>query len=578
MGTCDNPRMGRRFDVVIVGGGTAGCVLASRLSEDSARTVALIEAGPDTPPDHTDAVLWDSYPIVAYFDPRHHWRDLRVYHQPPPDDGPDDRPRRRYEQAKVMGGGSSINGMMANRGSPDDYDLWASMGAEGWTWDEVLPFFRKLETDLDCHGELHGDDGPMPLRRVGLSQWPAFSRAAGEALTAQGLTYIFDQHEHFDPGWFPIVINNDGQRRASTAISYLTDSVRARENLAIYPDTQVLRMTFEGRRAAGVDVQIADGITEHLDAGEIVLAAGALHTPALLQRSGIGDGATLSRLGIDVVADRPAVGRNLQEHPQIAVSSLLSPDARQPWSTRRHIFGGFRYSSGVEGCDDVDMYGVIVNRGAWHPLGQKMGGFLIWVNRAYSEGWVTIENADPLTEPRVELNLLGDDRDRLRLHDGLQRLAALYRHPSMRAVAKYPFPTSYTEKSRDLAVVTRRNRLSTEPWARAVDGPGVLRRRVMRHRVSGGLSLFDIVRDHDTLDAFLRERSHGTWHCCGTARMGREEDPRAATSPVGQVYGVEGVRVADVSLMPTVPRANTNLPAIMIAEKIAASMRSGDSG
>src|SRR5687767_6253892 len=141
------------------------------------RSVALIEAGPDTPPDHVDAVLWDSYPIVAYFDPRHHWTDLRVYHQAAPASAPDNRRLRRYEQARVMGGGSSINGMMANRGAPGDYDEWGEEGAAGWTWQAVAPYFRKLERDLDFSGEHHGSDGPIPIRRVPRPQWPGFSTA-----------------------------------------------------------------------------------------------------------------------------------------------------------------------------------------------------------------------------------------------------------------------------------------------------------------------------------------------------------------------------------------------------------------
>jgi len=565
----DNPGMTRHFDIVIVGGGSAGCVLANRLSADGRRTVALIEAGPDTPPDHTDAVLWDSYPIVAYFDPRHHWTDLRVYHQPPHTSEKDDRQLRRYEQARVMGGGSSINGMMANRGAPGDFDEWAELGAEGWSWDDVLPWYRKLERDLDCDGPLHGSDGPMPLRRVNRSDWPGFSNAAAAALEASGLPYVFDQHDGYAPAYFPIVINNEHDRRASAATQYLDRATRARPNLSIFPMTRVTRLMFDGKRAAGVEMAVEGGVTARFSSGEVILCCGAIHTPALLQHSGIGEDGILRSLGIEVVANRPAVGRNLQEHPQIAVSSYLTPDARQPWSQRRHVFAGFRYSSGIDGCGEVDMYGVVVNRGAWHAAGQKLGGFLIWVNRSYSRGWVGIRSPHPEIEPRVEMNFLGDDRDRLRLEDALKRIAALYRHPALRQMAKSPFPTSYTEGSRDRAVVTVKNRLWAVPIARALDGPASLRRRTIASRFSGGLSLFDMVHDPEVLAEFIRTRAHGTWHCCGTARMGREDDPQAVTDPVGRVIGVEGLRVADASLMPTVPRANTNLPVMMIGEKIA---------
>ncbi len=564
--------MSRSFDIVIVGGGTAGCVLANRLTADGKRTVALVEAGPDTPPDHQNQELWDSYPIVAYFDPRHHWTDLRVYHQPPTVSGPDRRSPRRYEQARVMGGGSSINGMMANRGAPGDYDEWESLGAPGWGWSNVLPYFRKLERDLDCDGPLHGTDGPLPLRRVPEAEWPGFSRAAAEALAASGLRFTFDQHERFEPGYFPIVINNEHDRRASTATAYLDHSVRKRTNLSLFPNTQVTHVVRDDSRITGVDVRSSMGAQSTFGAKEVILSCGAIHTPALMQRLGIGDGSLLQKAGIDIVVHRQGVGRNLQEHPQIAVSSLLTEEARQPWSQRRHIFAGFRYSSGVDGCAETDMYGVVVNRAGWHSVGQRLGGFLIWVNKAYSAGWVRARSSSPDVEPHVELNLLSDDRDRLRLEDGLRRLAAMYRHPAMRGAATFPFPTSYTERSRNLAIVSRSNRIRVAPTAKALEGPAPLRRRLMQRRVSGGASLFEIAHDQEALSAFVQERAHGTWHCCGTARMGRDDDPAAVTDQRGRVYGMTGLRVADASLMPTVPRANTNLPVIMIAEKIADSV------
>ena len=562
----------KTYDYIVVGGGTAGCIIASRLSSHPDVQVALIEAGEDTPPGHVDGVIWDSYPIVAYFDPRHHWGNLRVsYGKAVPGDV-ETGGSHRYEQAKVMGGGSSINGMMANRGAPGDYDDWAAAGATGWEWEQVLPFFRKLERDLDFDNDQHGTDGPIPIRRVPESEWPSFSQVAARALERAGFQRIDDQNSGFEPGYFPITINNEGDRRVSTAEGYLDAEVRQRPNLTILADTETTRIRFDGAKATGVDVRHANGMDGVISAGEVIVAAGALHTPALLLRSGIGPSQALAQLGIPLVADRPGVGENLQEHPQIAVSALLEPGARQPWEQRRHIFAGFRYSSDVAGCDDVDMYGVVVNRGAWHPVGQKLGGFLIWVNKSYSTGRVSLVSADPAVEPKVEFAFLSDERDLHRLTDGLRRLAALYRDPDMQDVAFYPFATSYTERSRDLAIVTAANETSLQPIADRLDDVGSDRLEVMTTAVASGPNLFELVEDQTSLEAFVRQRAHGTWHCCGTCRMGSVADPMAVVDPSGRVYGVTGLRVGDASLMPSVPRANTNLPVMMIGEKIAAAI------
>jgi 5-(hydroxymethyl)furfural/furfural oxidase len=563
-----------QFDYIVVGGGTAGCIVASRLSSNPELRVALIEAGEDTPPDHTDEVIWDSYPIVAYFDPRHHWGDLRVFYGNAPEGDGRTPGTLRYEQAKVMGGGSSINGMMANRGAPADYDGWAAQGAPGWSWEQVLPYFRALERDLDFETDQHGNDGPIPIRRVPESDWPEFSRVAARALARAGFERLDDQNTaEFAPGYFPITINNAADRRVSTAAGYLSAEVRARPNLTILADTEVLRLTTDGPRVTGVETR-APGSAQPatLRAGEVVVCAGAIHTPALLLKSGIGPSAELAELGIDIVTVSPGVGKNLQEHPQIAVTALLASEGRQPWELRRHIFAGFRYSSGVEGCDELDMYGVVVNRGGWHSLGQKLGGFLIWVNRSYSTGQVSLVSSDPSAEPRVEFAFLSDERDLLRLTDGLERLARMFADPEMQEAAVYPFATSYTEKSRDLAVVSPENETLLAPIAERLDDPAIDPDAVMNSEVASGPDLFALVQDPNALAEFVRTRAHGTWHCCGTCRMGSEDDPLAVTDPSGRVYGVAGLRIADASLMPAVPRANTNVPVMMIGEKIAATI------
>ena len=302
------------------------------------------------------------------------------------------------------------------------------------------------------------------------SEWPEFSRVAARALQRAGLQRIDDQNDSFEPGYFPIAINNEHDRRVSTAAGYLDADVRSRPNLTILADTEVRRILFDGTRVSGVEVRNAGWLDRHAF-GRRGRCRGrrAPYPCAAAPIRNRPRSAAFSSLGIEVIVDLPGVGENLQEHPQIAVTALLEPDARQPWEQRRHIFAGFRYSSGIDGCDDVDMYGVVVNRGAWHPLGQKLGGFLIWVNKAYSTGRVSLVSADPAIEPRVEFGFLSDERDLHRLADGLRRLAEIYRDPDMQAIAFYPFATSYTERSRDLAIVTAENEALLRPIAELLD-------------------------------------------------------------------------------------------------------------
>ena len=557
--------MAERYDIVIVGGGSAGCVLAKRLSARSGQTVALVEAGVDTPPDHADAVLWDSYPIVAYFDRRHQWTDLRVRTRP-------GGPLRTYEQARVMGGGSSINGMMANRGQPFDYDEWAEEGAHGWSWATVAPYFRKLERDLDF-GDTdpghHGGDGPVPIRRVAKRQWPAFSAAAAEAVVASGLPWTEDQNTaEFLPACFPITINNEADRRASSAVAYLDRDVRARSNLTIMSRTRVLRLVMDGARCVGVDVA-HEGGERRIDAGQVILSAGAIHSPAMLMRAGIGPAAHLREHGISVLADRSGVGRNLMDHPMISVSAYLKRPARLPKSQRRHIFLGMRWSSGVADCPPADMYAVAYNRGAWHPVGERIGGVLTWVNKSYSRGSVELAGTSPDREPAVQFDLLGDERDLVRMRDAVRRMVRLFDHPAVREVAGEPFPTSYTERYRRLAAVTRGNAAMTSVLGLLLDGPAQVRERLLRGVVTDGTSYAGLLDDDGALDAYLKTTVTGIWHASGTCRMGDPRDPTAVCDGEGRVVGVDGLRVCDASVMPTIPCANPNVPVMMVAERIS---------
>ncbi len=555
-------RVAEMFDFVIVGGGSAGCVLANRLSARSGQTVALIEAGVDTPPDHDDQVLWDSYPIIAYFDRRHQWTDLRVRTRP-------EGPLRTYEQAQVMGGGSSINGQMANRGQPFDYDEWAEEGAAGWNWQSVAPYFRKLERDLDFSGEHHGTGGPIPIRRVRKTDWPAFSAAAAEAVVDSGLPWIEDQNtSEFLPACFPITINNERDHRVSSAVAYLSRDVRQRPNLTIMSRTRVIRLLMDGARCIGVEVEGGEGRRE-IRAGQVILCAGAIHSPAMLMRAGIGPGEHLRERGVGVVADRTGVGQNLMDHPMISVSAYMNRSARLAKAQRRHIFLGMRWSSGLADCPPADMYAVAYNRGAWHPVGWRIGGFLTWINKSYSRGYVKLTDASPDHEPEVQFDLLGDERDLARMRTAVRRMIGYFDHPALKAVAGEPFPTSYTERYKRLAAVTRRNEAITTALGWTLDGPAQLRERMLRGVVTDGTS-YDAILDDDTaLGEYLRATVTGIWHASGTCRMGDPRDPLAVTDGTGKVIGVEGLRVCDASIMPTIPCANPNVPIMMMAERIS---------
>jgi 5-(hydroxymethyl)furfural/furfural oxidase len=358
---------------LIVGGGAAGCVLANRLSADPDNQVVLVEAGPDTPPRATPADILATYPGRAMANMNYFWPQLRARRGTSAYIPAEARDPVFFHQARVMGGGSSINAQIALRGLPRDFDSWEQAGARGWNWNSALPYFRKLERDVDFEDALHGRDGPVPIRRVPHEDWDPFTQAVGEVWAERGHGFLEDMNGDFGDGFAAVPFSNDGQYRWSAARSYLSAEVRQRPNLRILPDTHATRIRFEGRRAVGIDA-LRDGDCLHLNAATVIVAAGGVHSPKLLMLSGIGPGEHLSSMGIKTIADRRGVGANLQDHPSIYVSCYMPPNVR---SADAYIGPAsyLRYSSGMEGCPASDMVMISAGRSGWALEGvERLGG------------------------------------------------------------------------------------------------------------------------------------------------------------------------------------------------------------
>lgn len=513
-----DPRI--QYTHLVLGAGSAGCAAAARLATNPDFNVLLVEAGPDYPT--KDVLPNDLADATVPSQLSHDW-NIKASGT-----GARTMPMIR---GKVVGGSSAVNACIALRAEPDDFDSWMGSGDVRWTWESVLPYYKKLESDLDFpESEYHGASGPIPIRRWKPSELHPLSVAMQKVCFAAGFSAVADHNLPYSTGYGPSPMNAIDGHRVSTAEAYL-DPVRNQDNLTIVSDCLVDRILFEKEKAIGVLALDLARRQSIYHADTIVMSTGAFGTPAILLRSGIGPRLQLEKFDIPAVVDLPGVGANLADHSQIPVGAIPKLDYAE-FINSPCIQTLLRYSS--EDSERVnDMQLCLLNRvevGVYAPyLIEAAAGREIFFTASVlmlpdSRGSVSLKSANPYVNPVVNLNFCASEMDVKRHREGLRRSCELLVGPVFKN---------------------------------------------MTNEILESDSLFG---NDDTLDKFITERIQTAHHPCGTARMGKDTDQMAVVDSTCAVLGVENLYVADASIMPAPVRANTNLTCIMIGERVAAEL------
>ncbi|MDR7157235.1 5-(hydroxymethyl)furfural/furfural oxidase [Sphingobium xenophagum] len=550
------------FDFIVVGGGSAGCVMANRLSADASRRVLVIESGPDL--GEVEPEIISDPGLRTTFKPEFIWSNFLGT-----DRGPQDTDRLvPVVLARVLGGGSAINGMHAQRGFPRDYDEWEEFGITDWRWDRVLPYFIKVETDKDFQGPQHGSTGPIPISRMQSDRWSGLSRAVRDELVSRGLEAQTDLNIQFSDGVGPVPLNISPATRVSAAQGYLGASIRARPNLAIVTDTDVDTIVFDGARAVGVSVRTPDGL-KRIAGREVVVTCGAINTPALLQKSGIGAAETLRALGAPLVADRRGVGRNLSNHSMVSLNAHVKSKGRPANTLAPPCMMIARYSSNEPDCPRTDMLLNVWERALsphpHDPLGRQIADFMFILNKPFSRGSV-LANMSPNGRPHVQTNMWGDDRDLTRMVGAFRHGISLMNSARVSPLLNTKFLMKFSPLLMTYLSDTPRGRLLSKVGGVAFASSDFLAEQVLKQMAT---ALSTIATDDDGLRDLVRSIAMMGGHWVGSCRIGRRDDLDAVVDERGRVIGVEGLRIADASIFPTVMSAGTNLPVLMAAEKVA---------